>query len=185
MHGGNALKGVAAPGFKDGRYSRYLPGRLLERYHAAEADVDLLNLSAEIALLDARLADLLKRVDSGEAGKVWKAAQKTNADIQKAYLDKDYGQLMISVRELDLLIGEGLADHEAWYEIQTLLDQRRRFAETERKRRIDMERMIPIEQATTLATALLHSVKRNVTDQATLSAIQADFARLMMAGATL
>jgi hypothetical protein len=179
MHGGKSLAGVASATFKDGRYSKYMPARLMARYHESEQDTELLNLKAEVSLVDARLADLLSRVDSGEAKTLWEKARKVNQEIQKAVHDENYGRLLMQCSELDYLIGSGLADHEAWYEIQALLDQRRKLVESERKRLVEMQQMVSAASAMTLATALLEAVRRNVTDRAVLTAVQSDFNRLV------
>ena len=59
VHGGLTPAGAASPHYRTGRYSKCLPARLTERYHEAQADKRLLELREEIALIDARLADLL------------------------------------------------------------------------------------------------------------------------------
>ena len=70
-HGGKSLRGIAHPGYKHGRYSKDLPMRMVARYSKALADPELLNLSAEIAIAEARIAELLGKVDAGEAGGLW------------------------------------------------------------------------------------------------------------------
>src|SRR5687768_3976371 len=70
-HNGRPLVGAANPAFKTGRHSKYLPPRLQDRYQEALRDATLLSVRDEIALLDARLEDLLRRADTGEAGKIW------------------------------------------------------------------------------------------------------------------
>lgn len=178
-HGGSTPKGVASPNMTTGRYSKYLPSRLLDRYHEAEGDGELLSLRSEIALTDGRLADLLSRVDSGEAKSLWEKARKLNQDIQKDVHNENYGALMVHAAELDFIIGTGLTDHEAWYEIHAILDQRRKLAESERKRLIESQQMVKTEQAMTLATALLLAVKESVQDSATLMKVQSAFNRLL------
>lgn len=180
-HGGKTPKGVASPHFKTGRYSAHMPARLLDRYNEAANDPQLLELSHEIALLDSRLADLLTRVDSGEAKTLWEKARKINQEIQKAVHDENYGRLMVQSAELDYVIGSGLMDHEAWYEIHSIIDQRRKLAESERKRIVEAEQMVKADKALTLATALLSAIKENVTDRNTLSAIQMSFTKLLNA----
>src|SRR5690606_3084472 len=63
LHGGLTPAGASHYNFKTGRYSKVLPARLRERYEEAAADPELLALREDIALLDSRLDDLLKRVD--------------------------------------------------------------------------------------------------------------------------
>jgi hypothetical protein len=62
VHGGLTPRGAASVHFKTGRYSRYLPARLLDKYEDAGTDPRLLELREDIALLDARIAQLLERV---------------------------------------------------------------------------------------------------------------------------
>ena len=71
-HGGASPVGAASPQFKNGRYSKFLPERLRDRYQEAQRDPEILVLRDEVALADARLADLLTRVDAGESGALWK-----------------------------------------------------------------------------------------------------------------
>ena len=61
LHGGKTPIGAALPQFKTGRYSKYLPARLAERYHEAERDPELLSLRSELALVQARLAELISK----------------------------------------------------------------------------------------------------------------------------
>lgn len=63
MHGGATPRGIASPHFKTGRYSRDLPTRLAARYAAALRDPKLLELRAEIALMDTRISDLLSQLE--------------------------------------------------------------------------------------------------------------------------
>lgn len=65
-HGGMSLVGPANPAYRDGRYSRYMPKRLLEQYERAAGDGDLLVMRDDVAIVDTRLAELLSKLDSGE-----------------------------------------------------------------------------------------------------------------------
>ena len=185
MHGGKSPKGIASSSFQTGKYSKYLPERLLERYHNAVADTQLLELDHEIALVDSRLADLLTRVDTGEAGKLWEKAQRANDDIRKALHNENYGGVMIASEELDRLIGDRLVDYQAWTEISAQLDQRRRLVESQRKRLVEQQQMITAEQAMLFVTAVIDTVRRNVTDKGALQAISIDIAKLTAVNATV
>lgn len=63
FHGGMSLVGPALPQFKHGRHSVLLKeiGAFGQHYQHALADPDLLRLDSEIALVDARLSELLDR----------------------------------------------------------------------------------------------------------------------------
>lgn len=181
MHGGKTPIGFAAPSTKHLRYSKHLPKRLVQRYEEAVSDDELLALRDDIALLDSRVADLLSRVDKGEAGKLWTEAKSAFSDLKAAMKSADSGALLKAVDSLDGTLGRGLSDYAAWNEIHSLLDQRRRLVESERKRLVEMQQMVTSEQAVMLVSVLLDSVRRNVTDRNALSAIQTEFIQLISA----
>ncbi|MGD9893744.1 MAG: HGGxSTG domain-containing protein [Dehalococcoidia bacterium] len=62
LHGGLTPRGIASPHFKHDRYSTALPADLAARYQAALTDPRLLELSDEIAVIDARTDELLDLV---------------------------------------------------------------------------------------------------------------------------
>lgn len=178
VHGGATPRGIASPHYKTGKYSKVLPKRLAARYHAAIDDPALLELREDIGLLDARLADLLSRVDTGESGALWRSLLEARIDLLAAKrADDKLGQVEAINRMVDL-IGQGHADYRAWAEVGSVLEQRRRLVESERKRTIEMQQTMTSEQAMLLMGALLQAVKANVADRAALSAIQNEFIRL-------
>lgn len=181
MHGGATPAGIASPHFRTGRYSRYLPDRLLARYHTGQADPDLLSQHEEIALIDARLADLLQRVDTGESGMQWKKARKAFADLQKALNNETEPDGMDQFQALAALaeaIAEGIADYEAWNEVNRTLNRRRQLVESERKRFVEMQQTITVERAMTLIAAMADIVKRHVSDQTTRTLIGRELLQL-------
>lgn len=178
-HRGGASKGIAAGNFKNGRYSKYLPAGLQERYQQSVDDPELLNMRHDIALVDTRLSDLLKRSEAGESRTLWQQARSANDGIRQAMDNENWPAMETHVRELDRLVGEGLTDHDIWHEISDLLDQRRKLVESEQKRLVAMKQLITSEQAMTLIAALAGIVKRHVTDRVVLSGIQNDLTRLM------
>lgn len=175
-HGGRSLAGIASPTFKTGVYSKYvLPPRLRERYDAALDDPALLEQRREIALVDARVGDLLARVDTGESGAIWGALVAAKADLAAA---PDTAKRTAAMGAILELISKGHADHQAWRELGAALEQRRRLVESERKRLVEMSALMSAEQAMLLMNALLMAVKANVSDRAALGAIQNEFLRL-------
>ena len=178
LHGGLTPSGMALPQFRTGRYSKAIPARLLARYEQAQRDPDLLAVREEVALLDARLADLLSRVDTGEAGTLWKQARQALKAFHAARAAGETKAMHEALVDLDQTIGRAVADYAAWDELGSVIEQRRKLVESERKRLIEMQQMISAEKAMTLVQALLESVRQNVSDRQQLAAIQSDFVRL-------
>ena len=178
MHGGASLAGPASPSFQHGKYSKYLPHRMLARYHEAEADEDLLALRADIALIDTRLVDLLQRVDDGESGQLWRALHRAYATVEAARRGGDVAALHVALDGLSGLIERGYADQGAWSEVMGLIERRRKLVESERKRQIEAQQMIAVADAMALMGILIQSVKEHVTDPVALRAVTESFLRL-------
>lgn len=183
IHGGKSLIGQASGTFQTGRYSKLLPARLAARYQEAKTDVDLLALRDEIALLDARMGDVLGTVDTGESSKIWKELQAVNGELQAAVLAKDNPRVTKAVRSLSTLIDAGSADVEAWNDVYGLIDQRRRVVESERKRLVELQQVITSAQALTMMSVILSIIQTHVTERDVLAAISADFRKLTMVDA--
>jgi len=179
VHGGLTPGGIASPTFKTGRYSKYIPERLAERYQESAQDPEILALKSEISLTDARLADLLSRVDTGESGTLWKMAQASFMNFRAANASGDQDKMTVALSELNRLLNLGVDDYKAWDEVGNMLEQRRKLVESERKRLMDMEQMITVEKTMVLLSAIVSIIRENVTDRKTLSAISTDIGRLV------
>jgi hypothetical protein len=178
MHGGKSLAGPASGTFKHGRYSRYLPERLLARYHEAEADPEKLALEAELAVIDARLAHVLQHVESGESGKVWTDLRAKWQAAEPVLTAGDPTAAGPLVQEIGALISRGSTDSAAWSDVISLIRERTRLVESERKRRIEMQQVVSVEHATALLALLVDAVRQHVHDDEALRAIQSEYARL-------
>jgi hypothetical protein len=182
MHGGTTAVGPAAPAYKGKGYSDYLSARMLERYRAAEADGDLLALRRDLALVDARLVDVLSRVESGESGKLWRRLQEQATEAQHARRSGDEYAIKEALSEPLTTIRRGHLDYAAWADVINLLDIRKKLVESERKRLVQMQQMVTSEQVMALVEGLVESVRSHVRDERALGAIAADFARLLGRG---
>lgn len=185
LHGGASLRGAAAPAFKSGRYSKYLPARLAERYQAAQTDTDLLALREEVGLTDARLADVLTRVDMGESGALWKTASQTFNELLTAQAMGDQVRERFAKSSLKKLFEQGLQDWVAWEEIAKLVEQRRKLVESEGKRLVAMQQNITAERAMAMIGRLAGIIQRHVTDPTIISAISADIGALLTVEASV
>jgi hypothetical protein len=156
---------------------------MLGNFEASLADPNLLGLRADISLIDARLAELLKRVDTGESGSAWSAAGQAFADFEDATADKDMIAARKSLQAIGEVIRRGLADEAAWSDIRQTIEQRRRLVESERKRLVEMQQIVTGEEMMTLITVFLRTLKERVHDIDVLAAIQADIERYFVARA--
>lgn len=179
IHGGKSLAGVSSPTFKHGRYSQVIPTRLAARYTASAADPALLELRSDIALVDSRLEDLLSRVDTGESGAIWRSLLKRKEELILAKRANDTAGQITAVNAILELISKGHADYRAWGEIGTVLEQRRKLVESERKRLVETQQMISTAEALTLIGQIVHVITEHVSDRQQLAAITAGVQKLI------
>ena len=56
--------GPANANYKHGKWSKFLPKKLLATYRRMEADIDLASLHSELAVIDAHLGELFGQLDN-------------------------------------------------------------------------------------------------------------------------
>lgn len=174
FHGGASLRGAAHPSFKAGRYSKYLPDRLIEKYTAARDDGELLALRDEVALIDVRMAGLIEQLSSGEHVSKWMQLAGVHKKISRALAKKDYEALDEAAGEIGEIIDSAAAEEFIWNELIPLFDQRRKLVESERKRLVEMQQLITAERAMSLVAAIVGVIKKHVSDPVVLNAIGDD-----------
>lgn len=182
IHGGKSPIGPASGTYKLGRYSKLLPARMAASYQEATADPDLLVLRDEIALVYARLSDMLARVDSGESGEAWRRARAAYSALTAGLDAGDTAAAKAALGELDIVIRQGLGDYAAWQEIGDLLDRRERLVRSERRRLVELQQTMTIEQAMVFTGAVIALVDQHVTDQHARAAISDGIRRIVSAG---
>lgn len=178
LHGGATPVGIASPHFRTGRYSRYLPDRLAARYEEARRDPELLNLTDELAAVDALLGELLGQLDRGESGAAWSALQAKWAELARAKALGRAGEAAVALEEIGAVIERGALQLAAYVEIGRLLEQRRKLTEAEVRRRVVMRFLIHVEQVESLLVAVQEVIRHHVHDRQALAAIAAELRAL-------
>lgn len=181
MHGGKARAGALAPNFKTGRYSQYLPQRFSELLTSVTQG-DILDLTADINVISARIADVLKRVDSGESGTLWQQAKKTFDEFREAQASGDREKIVTALNGLDSIFDKGAQDYAAWNEVKALFGQRTKMVESQRKRAVEAHQMMSTDEVLGMMRYLAESVKKHVRDPEAIANISADFARFGSVG---
>lgn len=181
LHGGKSPSGIAASRFKHGRYSKVLPVNLMERYEAGLSDQELLALRDEIALLDARIVDLLGSLGAGTSSELWDNLRKAYSDLRIALAKQDPDAANLAMQNLGEAVKSGGEQRDTWNEVYALLEQRRKLVESEAKRLIQMQQVITAEQALVLLARVQQVILEHVTDKSTLTAIAAEFRELVIA----
>lgn len=179
IHGGTKPIGPANSSWKGGKYSKYLPAKLLDTYERSLKDPDLLGLRHEIASVDARLLELFGSLQEGGGSGIFKALRTAQRAFNRANDRDDRDARADAFAQMMRLVGEGSTLAETWAEIYAAQDHRRKLVDTERKRLADMKATITAEAAVAFAAAVVQIVRKYVTDPPTLSAMTNEIAILM------
>lgn len=180
--------GTASPAYKNGLYSRNLPTRLAAMYAESMADPELLAMRQGIALLEARLYDLLSRTDVGGGEAQIKAVSSKYDELAKARDEVDFAlgiqnadrlataldKLRNAVTALGNTIGEARQDYAIWHDVMDVLEQQRRLKDSERRRMVEAQQTIDAERALLMIGAYEAIVRRHVKNRTTLAAIATD-----------
>lgn len=158
LHGGKSLNGASVAQFTTGRYSKAMPEEILERYNQALADQTLLDLSAEIAVLDTRLDQLMERLVVPD---VFTTLQRIRANLA-SLTHKDADKRTQAKERVEAILVETRDDTGAWEEIMRVIERRRRLVESERRRRIETNTTMTIEELVNTATALANVALRYI-----------------------
>ena len=162
-HGGRAAAGMASPNSKTGRYSTYLPKGLADEYYKATKDPRLLELADEIALLDTRTGELLKKLESGESRPGWVAVKQAFEYWEQAMNRQDFEAAQRHMQTMKKAIYRR-NDTAVWAELQTVLEQRRKLVESERKRQLELENMLTLQDFMFLVQRVVFIIREEVTD---------------------
>lgn len=184
----HAKRGANNPLFRHGRYSKYIPERLIERFNDNMQDKRILELARDIALVDTRVDELLDALEAHDGERdsysTWFVdedgnerdatdhpernvmSQKGWAIIRAAWLRYEAAleggvqkRIKDSRFELRSLIMEGREEFNVWNDIAQLLELRRKMAETEHKRQQALQQYVAVDKVLLLLGATISSIK--------------------------
>lgn len=178
-HGGLTPRGIASANFKHGRYSM-ATGAVAARYQAALGDAAYLELTHEVALLEARLGERLAALPDHESGTAMTRIKRAwEAFMNAGGIDTPGAETAAAFEQLGVAIAGGWSDLEAWTEIRALIQERRKLAAQETKRILVGQKHLNVTEAMTMAHHLGEVVKRHVSDDDTLRAIARELEALL------
>ena len=172
LHGGEVLRGVEHPNFKTGATSAYsMRGQLGDDFRRALDDPDLIACRNQIALLQARELELVRRIESGESAENWARARAAFKKLEDAHRQRDTHMFSAALTELKHSISSAESREDVWEEIRENMEQKRKLAETERRRLEALNLFITAERQTENMAVVLDAVRKHVKDRGTLMLI--------------
>jgi len=165
FHGGRVPTGQGNGAFRHGRYSRELPIRLQPVYAKAITDPTILALIDEIGVLNARLVDLFRKVDTGESSHLWRLLHESWQTFTTARSQGDTPAMAAALQAHEQTLNRGMADTAAWRDIQLTIEQIRKLVETEHKQRVARRQLMAVERVLLLLTQVEDIVMRHIREQ--------------------
>lgn len=166
IHGGKSLKGEAHPNFKDGKFSNYMPQRLLKIYEDVQADDEHNILSRNIRLRETFLREKLVMIDDvPDSAKLWQELRGLVDELTANFESQDYGHCHIGLMQIHRLIDEKEAYHKAVAEIRGELAEQRKDKQAIATIEFKGESAIPVKELLTLMGGVLHVIQTVVTDK--------------------
>lgn len=162
LHGGRSLRGEDAPGYKDGRTSRWaaLPPQLLDRFEQSLADERLLDLQPDIALLDAMVWKACESM--GEATREqFKTALAAYRELQAARTTPTVNAAMA---KLGAALTAGHTVTQALEDTSRLIERKAKVVKTHQQMQIDAGDLMPTRRVSLLLGLMANLVREYIPD---------------------
>lgn len=183
LHGGLSLRGIANPSYQGKGYTKDVPARLLERMLEAIDDPELTSLRTELALLDARMGEILGSLSERGHSEALAALSGAVVSLERVSaapdMDNREEALEKAVLKARAAVDDMRAEKQAWVEIYQLVDRRRRTAGVELKREEFLEHTMQHQQALWFFQQLLAAIHEIIPDQAVKERLAIKISKIM------
>lgn len=174
MHGGRSRAGIAHPNFRTGKYSRDILASNLEAdYRRSLEDPRLMELRDDIAILEARERELLRRLaedsDSAESSTRWNQTRLMFRQFKQARARDDDRTAAWALGELERLIIDGDGEARLTDDLQRLIGNKAKLIEAEHKRQMDGEGYYTPERVMGMMTLVASAARETIRDSQTLA----------------
>lgn len=160
----------------DARHVKHLPNRLLDKFEEFLTDPEYVSMREEVALVDTRIAERLEMLSSSDTEAAWVKVRQVAIILDG---DNISAEDIVKCRASLARAFEAVADNEVWTEVLELIERRRRLADTERRRIVDAQQMLTIQEANVLVATLMNIVMKHVKDPEIRRAIADEMKRIM------
>lgn len=164
FHGGLSPRGVEHPLYKGRGYSKDLPTRLADRFETALRDPHLTSLQSELALMDARLGEVLAKLPEGEDDSAWAVFGTLLDQLGTAVDSENLDDARFYLERLQEVVANAKAEQQVWLDVNVIISQRRQLADTERKREELLATTMTARQAAAFVTAVKQAIVDTVED---------------------
>lgn len=166
----NLINTVFRDGAVPGRakiYGRNLQGELRDMYIEAMTDPEFLSVQPEIAALATRSGQLMKDLGDTDYLSVATGIRQAIRKMHKAASEEDTLVMLLASREIEDQLTAVADDKRRWDEIASISGRLGRLSETERKRIIEAQKVITVQEMYVLQQESLASIRDAIAIMAT------------------
>lgn len=142
------------------RYSQYLNPKVLDSYTQLLGDDEYLSQRQEMALLSARIEELLQKLpDDFVSGRF---ISESNAALKDAIATGDPGNIQKAAQALSDAVDRNESERKVWIEVRECIQERGNLAKIDMQRLKLADQYVNKEQIAFLFAALARSIKQNL-----------------------
>jgi hypothetical protein len=167
-HGGNRHDNNFAGTGRAKLYSKSLNGKLQDSYIQAVTDPEFLSVAPEIAALSARSAQVMDQLGDTDYMVVQTGIRRAVRDMRRASSDDSMHGMLVAADEIEHHLDAVAEDRRRWDEIGAISGRLGKLVETERRRIVEAQQMITVQEMYNLQQETLLKIR----DAATIVAQQ-------------
>lgn len=167
-HGGNRMNGNFAGTGRAKLYAKSLSGKLQDSYIQAVTDPEFLSVAPEIAALASRSAEIMDRLGDTDYVVVQAGIRRSVRDMRRASTDDSMHGMLVAADEIESHLSAVTEDRRRWDEIGAISGRLGKLVETERRRIVEAQQMITVQEMFNLQQETLLKIR----DAATIVAQQ-------------
>ena len=162
---GQFKPGPLSPSYKHGRYAKVVPTKLLQAYQDGLSDPELLSQKDEVAVLRARLEQLIGRTETGESDAAWDSLKNAKHEFelhvsQSSPVSQQKAQ--DALQQIMGLIDSGHSARLAWADVERLTALLDKLKASERKRLMEAKAFVTITEAIAMLQTITWTLKEIV-----------------------
>lgn len=152
---------------ENGRYSKHLPTRFMADFEDSLNDPNQLSLRMEMALIDVRMGDLLRKLETSDSVAAWNRVAVSAAMIAKLANgeDEDNDNMRAKLANAADILQRAVTEHrdekEVWDDLIAFIDERRKIADVERRRIEAAKKYLTLQEANAMMAYFVSSVMKH------------------------
>lgn len=175
MHGGKSKSGADHPNWKGGAYSTALPRNLADTLRQIKADETLRDLRDGINLVDVRIVERLRELDTGAGN--WEDV--TNALARLRTASDDLNAARKALDDIERAATAGRTRDLAWRDLLDLFERKDKLLTGEVNRHKATADTIPADRVANFMVGMIDALRDESEDRELVRRVLARWERLM------